>query len=151
VNNPFEAHAGRVMNEPQRRRAEKAERQAAKNRPPTALEVKQAEDAILAKLYRDYRRALKAEIAAANDPHFKKLESLLRNLSWSDADAIVDHVFTSGWLTHADDDTKTATLGYIDASFCRARTRHGLAPIDDGLPGEPLQPFVKVRFLLFGY
>jgi len=39
VTNPFEAHAGRVMNEPQRRRAEKAERQAAKNRPPTAQEL----------------------------------------------------------------------------------------------------------------
>ncbi len=146
--NPFEAYAERNLATPHKRRIEKKE---AKLRQPSALEIKQAEDEILAVLYRRYHRGLKAEIAAAHGADFKRLESLLRALRWSRAEEVVDHVFAARWLRDADDDTKLAVLGYIDESFCRARVRDGRSVMDDGLWDEPLTPFLKVRHLLFGY
>ena len=151
MTNPFETYGDRAMNGAQKNRMRREERREAKLRPPSALEIKQAEDAILAKLYRNYRRALKQEIIAAHGERFKKLESLLRGLRWQDAEMIVDHVFQTRWLMEQDEGTKLAVLGYIDESFCRSRVRDGRSPIDDALPGEPMTPFLKVRHLLFGY
>lgn len=155
MTNPFEAHAARQMTGAQRAEVRRQERvslrQAEKARPPSPLEKKMKETAELLKLYRKWRREVRAEVAAAHAREFAALMRLLRNLNWGNAPKVVDFVHDAWWLRNGDEDTKHITLDLIDASLCRARVRHGLPHADDGLPGEPTPPFIKIRRFIMGY
>lgn len=131
----------------EQRRLEKAMRM------PSPLEKKQAEAAQLLKLYRAWRRELKAEIVRRHGRDFAELLRLLRNLHWHDAEKIVDFVDEAEWLRTADADTRLSTLSYIDESLIRARVRYALSPFDDGIPmlDEEPGPGTKCRMILFGY
>lgn len=118
---------------------------------PSPLQLKQMDAAILMKEYRKWRRSIKDEIAAAHGEGFADLMRRLRNLQWARAEEIVDFVFAARWLREADEDTRFETLRFIDSAFCLSRVRDGRPTFDDGLPGDPLQPFHKVRYLLFSF
>jgi MoxR-like ATPase len=153
VTNPFEAMAERQMNGAQKsreRRVERAEAKRSGNQKPAWLEKKQHDDAVLAKMYRAWRRGIRDEIVRVHGRDFAALLRVIRALEWTRADRVVEHVHDAWWLRRADADTRLATLHYIDESLCRARIRYGLqATFDDGLPGEPPSPFIKIRRLLF--
>lgn len=154
--NFFEAMGERQLTGAQKAKDRRDERTAARReeklRPPSELEKKQAEAAILLKMYRAWRRELKAQIIARHGRDFAELMRLIRNLDWRNADGLVNYVDEAEWLRSADYDTKLATLSYMDESLCRARIRQGLAPFDDGLPqlDEEPGPGIKLRYILFG-
>lgn len=156
MTNPFEALAERQMpsaTKAKHRVAEKREarREEARVRKLSPLEKKQQEQAKLLSLYRDYRRKLRQGIVDQHGADFAGLVRLIRNSHPDREQLIHDHVARSGWLLEADEDTRMATLSYIDAAFASGRTRDGRPPIDDPLWGEPLSPFLKIRKLLAGF
>ena len=118
---------------------------------PTPLEKKQQDAAVQMKLYRAWRRSIRTEILAECGPQFADLLRLIRNLEWTRAEDVVDFVRGARWLRRADDETRFETLRLIDGSLGRARVRHGLSELDDGLPGEPLTPFLKIRKMLMHF
>lgn len=124
------------------------EKREAKLRPPSPLEQKQIEGAVLAKMYRAWKRQIRRELIEAHGRDFAELMRLLRNLHWTDAERVVEYVENAMWLRRADPDTRFSTLGYIDSSLERSRVRYGLPPLDDGLWDEEPGPFIKIRRLL---
>lgn len=119
-----------------------------RQRPPSPLELKQQEGAILAKMYRQWKRQIKQELVEAHGADFAVLMRLLRNLSWSEAQKVLDYLEGAMWLRRADLGTRFATLGYITSSFLRARVRHGLAPFDDGMWDDPPSIEMQAKRLL---
>jgi len=158
MTNPFEAYAAsdrvpspvRAKHRAQdRREAEKAERVRAEM-VPSPLERKQMEQAELARLYRAWRREVKAKIVRENKEGMAALSRIIRNLSTEGFDAVLEYVQGAQWLLEADENTRLATLSYIDVSMCRARVRDGRPPMDDGLWDEPPSHFVRIRKVLLG-
>ena len=151
MTNPFEAVATAQMTGAQKskeRVAQKwADKRVAKDRPPTDMEKKQADDAVLAILYQRWRREIKDKIAKKHGKDFAELMRLIRGLEWGNVQTVVDFVADAWWLRRADADTRFHTLIYITSSVIRSRTRAGLLPFDDGIPmlGEPPCPSVVIR------
>ena len=153
--NYFDQVADRQLNGAQkakeRRQQRTAERREERLRPPTAMEIKRQEQAILAKMYSQWRRGIRDELARAHGRDFAALIRIIRNLDWRDAPKVVEFVRNAQWLRDADEDTKFETARFIDGSFCRSRVRAGKAPLDDGIFDEPPGPFMEIRWILFGY
>lgn len=156
MTNPFEALAESQLTGTQKAKHRAAEKRAIKKeearvRKLSPLEKKQQEQAKLLSLYRGYRRKLRQGIVDQHGSDFAALMRLVRNSHPDKESAIHDHVARSQWLLDADEDTRMATLSYINASFASGRVRDGRAPIDDPLWDEPLSPFLKIRKLLAGF
>lgn len=118
---------------------------------PTPLEKKLQDARAQLSLYRKWRRGVREEIIAAHREELTNLLRLLRRLDWARVEEVVDFVKGARWLLESDEDTRFVTLDLIDASIGRARIRNGRAGIDDGLPDEPLTPFIRLRRLLMRF
>jgi|SRR6185437_12203844 len=153
--NYFDQVADRQLTNPQKakERVKKKweEKREAKARGPTPLQLKQMDDAVLLKMYRDWRREIKQKIVETHTTNFAALMRLLRNLDWNRAEDVVEYVRDAAWLLRSDEGTRLATLSYIDGSLIRSRIRHGIAPIDDGFLDEPPDVFIRVRRIMVGY
>jgi hypothetical protein len=83
-------------------------------------------------------------------PHGRMLGWLLRfleSMTLQSAPALIELLRSEDWQS-ADDDTRFAALHAIDGAIMALRERHGLPPMDDALPGEPLTAFQIIRELL---
>lgn len=150
--NYFDQLADRQLNGAQkakeRSKVRVEKRREEKMREPSPLELKQQEDAILAKMYRAWKREIRQELVQAHGRDFADLMRLLRNLSWPSAQGVLDYLEGAMWLRRADMNTRFATLGYITSSFLRARVRHGLPPFDDGMWDDPPSIEMQAKRLL---
>lgn len=153
--NYFDQIADRQLNGAQKAKERSKVRVAARReerlRPPSAMEIKRQEQAILAKMYGQWRRGIRDELARVHGRDFAALIRLLRNLDWRNVQDVVEFVRQSRWLREADEDTKFETARFIDGSFVRSRVRAGKPPLDDGMFDEPPGAFIQVRMILFGY
>lgn len=155
MSNPFEAYAeSDNIPSPVRSRHRAQDKREAKRiqaeMVPSPLEQKQMEQAELARLYRIWKKEVRARIVAENKEGMAALSRLIRGLSIDKFDALLEYVRGAAWLLEADETTRLATLSYIDASMCRARIRDGRSPMDDGLWTEEPGHFVRIRKILLG-
>jgi hypothetical protein len=80
----------------------------------------------------------------------KGLVALLDALTPESAPALVRWVSRAIELRRADYGTRHDVLALIGEEIATFRIRHGLAPFDDSLPGEPPTAFEQIRFILTG-
>jgi hypothetical protein len=118
---------------------------------PTPLEKKQRDAAIQLGFYRKWRSEVKKGILERHGSDFAALVRLLRALPWGRADEVVEFVRNAAWLRRADEQTKFATLSYIDQALILSRIRHGIAEIDDGCLDEEPGHFIRIRRILYGH
>jgi hypothetical protein len=152
--NPFEAMAERQMSAPAKRQVARTEERAERERismVPTPLEKKLQDSAAQLKMYRKWRKGVRSDIVAGHRDWFAGLLRLLRKMSWLDVELVVKYVSDAKWLRKADETTRWETLRFIDDAIGRSRVRQGLPEMDDGLPDEPLTPFIKIRRLLMRF
>lgn len=101
--------------------------------------------------YQRYLRNRKAELLSGPySAQIAELVAMLKTLEPNRAEALVDWVEHADWLQQADYSTRHNVLAIIADAIETWRIRHGLAPFDDSLPGEPPTAFEQIRFMLTG-
>lgn len=144
MSNPFEDAASTATRHTRR----KFER-ISKSQPmvPTPAEKAVREQAEQLKQFRRWKKQIREGLLSGEyAPEITGLLRLIRHVP--EPDVLVRFVRNAKWLLQSNEVMRYAAMGYIDHAISRWRVRHGLAPFDDGLPGEPDTPFVVVRRLL---
>jgi hypothetical protein len=131
---------------PRKARMRAAETRAARKK--TATETALDERGQQVRAWRRWHREQLDEALAG--PHGRTLERLLRfleSMTLQSAPALVELVRSENWKS-ADYVTRLVALHEINGAITALRERHGLAPFDDGLPGEPATAFGLIKDLL---
>lgn len=154
--NPFEAMAERQMtgaakakDRAKQKWADRREaKEVARHMKPSPLMQKQMDAAALMKDYRKWRNSIKQGMIERYGSDFAELMRMLRNLSWSNHERVMEYTKQARWLHRADEDTRFETLRFIDASFCRSRIREGLPEFDDGMWDGPPSYCMRLKAIL---
>jgi cell fate (sporulation/competence/biofilm development) regulator YlbF (YheA/YmcA/DUF963 family) len=80
----------------------------------------------------EYKLALQGE----HGDKLRELREVLKKLTLDDGDPLLDLMSRYRWLLGYDLGLRRMVLQMIDDAICRLRVQHGLAFIDDALPGE---------------
>jgi hypothetical protein len=108
-----------------------------------------AEEAYLLRNWHGWHRAeRKAVLAGPHGPMFERLLFLLKSLELKSATILLAFVRGVDWST-VSGETRLIVLHEINDSITRLRIKHGLAPFDDGWPGERNSAFITIRQHLF--
>jgi hypothetical protein len=108
-----------------------------------------AEEAYLLRNWHGFHRAeRKVVLAGPHGPMFERLLYLLKSLELRSATVLLAFVRGIDW-TAVPSATRSTVLHEINDSITRLRIKHGLAPFDDGWPGERDSAFVTIRQHLF--
>jgi hypothetical protein len=114
----------------------------------TAQEPKIADDARLIRAWRAWHCEQLAEaLAGPHGAQLSELMTLLNRLEPSSAAPLLAFIRRSDWSS-VNYDTRLTVLHQINDRITRMRERHGLAPFDDPLPGQPDNVFRIVRAIL---
>jgi hypothetical protein len=109
---------------------------------------KLAEVQKLSRAYKQWHREqLNAALIGAHGAIVAELMTLLDRLELSSAAVLLDFIRRSDWSS-VSYDTRLTVLHEINDRITRMRERHGLAPFDDPLPGQPENVFRIVRAIL---
>jgi hypothetical protein len=106
---------------------------------------KLADDQRLMRWWRAWHREQRDDVLAG--PHGAVLGELFRmikNLQHVQPSQLVGLAHSIDWAV-IDFDTKLITLHELNAAITKLREACGQEPIDDGLPGEPLRVFQRIR------
>jgi hypothetical protein len=105
-----------------------------------------------ARLLRDWlawhREERKTVLAGPHGAMFERLLYILKTLTPKSAPLLLAYVRGIDWSI-IDSPTRLIVLHEINNAITDLRTRHGLAPFDDGWPSGRESVFVTVRQLLF--
>jgi hypothetical protein len=141
--NPFEELADLQTPQAVKR---KQQRQEAR---PEALITKDKEKSALTKAYKaQQQRRLEELLGGQWGTDLERLITLLAHIHLEAADELLDFVEVSP-LRQADEELRYTALRLIDEAIISLRTRNGLPPVDDPLPGEPPNAFQIVKGVLF--
>ena len=119
----------------------KARQRAAEKRAEKAQTEKKQQLAVWRAWRKERREAL---LAGPHAQAARELAGLLDTLTLNDGDELIERVRRGPWR-EADADTRFQILSLIDNALIALRERHGLAPIDDALPGEEPNVFLVLR------
>jgi len=109
---------------------------------------KLADDARLLRLWKRFHRKEREAVLAG--PHGAVLHELLRmfeNLKHVQPTQLIGFVHSIDWSA-IDYQTKLTVIHELNQAITGIREKHGLVPIDDGLPGEPETPFRTIRTIV---
>jgi hypothetical protein len=110
---------------------------------------KLAETGKLTRAYRQWQREQLAEaLAGAHGTVVAELMALLDRLELNSAATLLNAVQRTDW-NEISYDTRLTVLHQINETIARVRSRNGLSPIDDPLPGEPDSLFRRIKQILF--
>ena len=113
-------------------------RQSEKNR-------KLADDARLMKWWRTWHREQRdLALAGSHGAVLGELFRMIKNLEHIRPSQLVGFARCIDWAA-IDTNTKLITLHELNAAITKLREACGQEPIDDGLPGEPLRVFQRIR------
>ncbi len=105
--------------------------------PPDTLDTALNERQQLSRSYRASKRA-QFERAFAEEPRLREFATEIRKCGNDDAEWMIHVVIQNeDWLQAATPDIRALALEIVDRRIVQIRTRAGLPPIDDALPGEP--------------
>src|SRR5262245_13622111 len=105
-----------------------------------------ADNACLLRAWRRWHaEQLEAALAGPHAGVMGRLMAQLKDLG--SARALVEFITAQDWSA-LDADTRLTALHQINNAVMRHRERAGLAPIDDALPGEPLNAFQMIRAII---
>jgi hypothetical protein len=120
-----------------------------RRRSKTAEQKQLAENAYLLRSWRQWHAELLGE--ARGGPHGSTIAELmlrLDQLELNSAAALLDFMQRVDW-NQISYDVRLTALHQINNAICRLRERHGLAPFDDGVPGQPDNVFRRIKQMLF--
>lgn len=100
------------------------------------------------RLYQKHLRDRRNELL--NGTYSVQLHELVAILKSPSGGELVDWIEHADWLQQADYNTRHNTLSIIADSIATWRIRHGLAPFDDSVMGEPPTAFEQIRYMLTG-
>jgi hypothetical protein len=113
-----------------------------------AQEKKLADDARLLRAWLNWHAEELTEALAGPHRHvLEPLMHLLKNLDLHSGNALVDFIRNQNWHD-IDADTKLIVLHEINAAITRLRTRNGMEPIADALPGERDHVSQAIRLMI---
>jgi hypothetical protein len=116
---------------------------------PSAMEKNMYDKAKQLTLFRKWKCEIRQSII--DGKYQVEIIMLLRLLRRTpDAGRLLQWINDAKWLLDADLKVRQNVLSWIDDALVRYHVRHGLAPYNDGLPGEDDPPFVVARKLLVG-
>lgn len=116
---------------------------------PPDQEKELAEQAYLLRAWRKWHaEQLEEALAGAHGAQLAELVTALDRLELDSAAMLLDFMQRTDWSSVSYDVRLTA-LHQINESICRLRERHGLPPIDDGVPGQPDNAFRRIKAALF--
>jgi hypothetical protein len=87
-------------------------------------------------------------LAGAHGATIAKLMTVLDRLELDSAAALLDFMRRNDWSS-VSYDVRLTVLHQINQTIARLRERHGMAPIDDPLPGQPDNVFRRIKQMLF--
>lgn len=131
----FEALADRQIAAPRKAHARAAEKRAAQK----ALRER---DQQCASWRRWRKQGVEALLAGPYGSEARGLIDFLEAMTLTSGPELVER--SGAWLD-ADADTKFLVLSLIDSAIAALREKHGLAPFDDSLPGEPPTAFQIIK------
>jgi hypothetical protein len=111
-------------------------------------EQKLADDARLLRAWKKFHREEREAVLAG--PHGAVLAELFRmfaNLKHVQPVQLIGFVRSIDWSA-IDYQTKLTVVHEINEAITAFREKHGLAPIDDGVPDEPETPFRMIRAIV---
>jgi hypothetical protein len=109
----------------------------------------QKELADQARLMRAWKQwQLNEALAGAHGAVVAELMTLLDQIELNSAAALLAHVERTEWSA-INYDTRLTVLHQVNDAITRMRERHGMAGIDDPLPGQPDNVFRRIKRLLF--
>jgi hypothetical protein len=112
----------------------------------SAQEQELAERAyLLRSWYRWHREALVDALAGVHGNVLERLMVQLKDLR--SARDLVRFVSDQNWSA-VDPDTRAVALHQINRAITALREKNGMCPIDDALPGEPLNVFQLIRNII---
>ena len=118
-------------------------------RPPRDQQKELADQAQLMRAWRAWHaEQLDEALAGLHGAMVAELMTLLDRHELNSAAALRACVQRMDWSTVSYDVRLTA-LHQINQTIIRLRERHGLAPFDDPLPGQPDNVFRRIKHLLF--
>jgi len=104
-----------------------------------------------ARFLRDWQRWHREQLdEALAGPHRNVLEplmALLEKLNMQSGKALIDFIRTQNWHV-IDPETKLVVLHEINSAIVKLRTRNGMSPLDDGLPGDRSTVFQTIRLIV---
>jgi hypothetical protein len=110
-----------------------------------AQEQKLADDARLLRAWKRWHREERtAVLAGPHGPALAELFRMLDNIEHVRPSQLVGLVQSIAWST-IDYPTRLAVLHETNSAVSKQRERLGLAPFDDGLPGDPPNVFCLIR------
>jgi len=75
------------------------------------------------------------------------LMALLEKSNMQSGKALIDFIRTQNWHV-IDPETKLVVLHEINSAIVKLRTRNGMSPLDDGLPGDRSTVFQTIRLIV---
>jgi hypothetical protein len=94
-----------------------------------------------------HREQLEEALAGPHGCVLDRLVRFLESMTLRSAPALVELVRSEDWKS-VDYATRLVALHEINGAITALREQHGLAPFDDGLPGEPVTAFCLIKDLL---
>lgn len=134
--------ADRQIAAPRKARMRATEKRAARK---TAAETALRERDQQVRAWRRWHREQRDEAIAG--PHGRTIEQLvqfLKGMTLQSASALLELIGSEDWKA-IDYTARLVALHEINVAIIALRERHGLAPLDDGLPGEPPTAFCLIR------
>ena len=120
----------------------KARRRAAKKR---AARREEEHERLAVARQRYERERLDQALAGEHGERLRQLLEFLDLMTLQSAAELIDR---AGKFRTADGDIRFLVLHLIDSGIIRLRERHKLLPLDDPLPGQPLNVFLTIREML---
>jgi hypothetical protein len=119
-------------------------------RPPNTKQEKQlADNAKMMRAWRRWHREQLEEVfRGPHGPMIERLMVVLKELSLQSAPLLLAYIRGVDWGT-VDANTRFIVLHEINAAIAAMRERHGMAPFDDPLPGQPENVTRLIKTRLF--
>jgi len=120
--------------------------------PRNSKQERERERAGDAKMFHAWKKFHREELEAVRaDPHAAVLNELFRmfaNLESVKSAQLIGFIHAINWaaINHS---TRLTVLHEANSAITALRTKRGLEPISDPLPGEPLNAFQRIRAIMF--
>lgn len=146
TSNPFEQFAAEYTPRPVKAR----QAAAAKRRERSAQAEKELEDdSRLLVLYRRYKKAqVRSLVEGRFGPQVKALLTIMHTMTLDSAPDLIRYIRGSAWIAQLSKDEKHILLGLIGRAITKVREKAGMAPFDDGLPGDPPKAFEILKNIM---
>jgi len=151
IMNPFEQYAADLAATRRPSRVRVVASEASAPMVPTPMEKAQRDQSRQFALYsRGLRAQHKAMLAGVYGDGYRSILALLKPLTPDNARALVRYIRHATWINRCSEAERSMILSVINTKIMRHREENGMSPMDDPLPGQPLNLYLIIRRKLLG-